>query len=406
MLKQSSFNTNSHQLEGIQAELEQELARVLAWWADRLVVPGNERVVGEISNAGIADPSAPVGAVYLSRILWTFSRATEFLVDDRWRRIADIAYAHLCRDFFDPQHGGIFWQCAADGEVISPKKQAYAQAFALYGLSAYARISRDGQTHAICEQLFDLIEHKFLHADQGGYWEAFTREWGEIEDLRLSWRDHHAPMSMNTHLHVMEAYSEYFRSFGGEAVQAALANLVNLFVDRIFVPDKGHMRMFWADDWTDLSTAVSYGHEIEASWLLCEAAELLGERELISKVLPVAFTLVDSCRANGTGDTGDILEEEQGDSEKTRIWWSQAEALVGFLNAYQLRGHAEDLASALASWDFIKRAVIDAPEGEWSWYSKLDEGRENPYIGGEWKACYHNGRALMEAIDRIKIFTG
>ena len=386
-------------------QLEEELGRVLAFWAHHMIADSGERIVGEISNDGKSDETAPVGVVYLSRILWTFSRATEFLGESRWKAYADIAYSQLCSDFFDDEHGGVFWKTAAYGRVLSDKKQAYAHAFALYGLSAYARVSASDEVKAECDRLFDLIEQRFLHADHGGYWEALTRDWGELQDSRLSSRDHHAPMSLNTHLHIMEAYSEYFRTYHRNDAQNALRYLVELFLNRMYIAERGHLRMFWNEDWQDVSTTVSYGHEIEASWLLHEAAELVGDSHVLDEVLPVVFSLVDNCRKYGTGPLGETFEEAD-DPDTTRVWWCQAEALVGYLNAYQLRGGDADVQSALSSWEFIKQAVIDKPLGEWRWYSSLDEQRQDPYIGGEWKACYHNGRALMEAITRIRALLG
>lgn len=401
MLTRPTPDTVRSNLGAIVPELEIELGRVLEWWAQRVVVADGKRICGEISNAGIAQAEADVGAVYLARILWTFSRAAQNDDNADYRRIADIAYAQLNSDFLDRENGGIFWKTNAAGAALIAKKQAYAQAFALYGLSAYAKLNTGEEVEALCHHLFDLLEARFHDDEHGGYWEAFTRDWQEIEDVRLSERDHHAPKSMNTHLHVMEAYSEYYRCFQRAEARQALRNLIGLFAERIYMQDQGHLRMFWSDEWENMSTTISFGHDIEASWLIQEAAELVGDDDLLAEIRPLVLTLVDNCEANGIGPNGEIFEEADA-RHPTRIWWCQAEALVGFVNAFQLRGDRADMQSALASWEFIKSAVIDAPDGEWRWHSALDEGFADPYIGGEWKACYHNSRALMEAGARIR----
>lgn len=391
-------------LHALIPDLQVELDRVLSWWAARMISPRTGRIVGTILNSGLPDDTSSVRGIYLSRILWAFSRAAAYSSEPRLSEIADHAADQLVTDFIDVETGGVLWETDHAGKPLDGRKQCYALAFALYGLSAYYRVSKRTDIADVAASLFHQIEARFRDPVHGGYWEAFTRNWDALDDVRLSDKDQSSPKSMNTHLHVMEAYAEYYRATGSEPVRQAMATLVDLFTDRIVDDKRGHLRMFWSADWCDESLTESFGHDIEASWLTWEAVNLVGDPEQIARARMTVLRLAESCATEGVGRSGEIYDEYDhvsGHINTTRIWWVQAEGLVGFLNAYQMTGKAEYRRRVMELWRFVNDHVIDRDGGEWRWFSSLDTTEESPYWGGPWKSCYHNVRTLIECLERI-----
>lgn len=388
-------------------EFEAELQRIASWWLKHVVDKEMGGYFGEVDLAAEPVHQTPRSIILASRILWFFSSAAQHAQNAQFAEEAGRARDYLLSAFWDEDHGGVFWSVDRQGRVQSYRKQAYAQAFAIYGLAAYGRLTGDEDSLNAAFALFDVLEEKFQDAEHGGYWEAFDRDWSPIADMRLSDKDDYAPKSMNTHLHIMEAYAELCRARPTPALEKALRRLIELHLDRIIAPDGRRLRLFFSDDWRDLSRSVSFGHDIEAGWLLFDAAQTLGDKPLLQHAERAAVSLAGEVLRSGVGERGEVFNEKDlatGAVERSRIWWVQAEAMIGFMNAFELTGERRFADAAQASWAFIVDHVIDGG-GEWRAASNLDKPSES-YWAGPWKACYHNGRAMMEMSTRLRRLGG
>ena len=383
------------------AALERERDRIAAWWLAHGPDPAHGGFVGLIDADGRAHSGANKGIVMTTRILWFFS--TLALQEDRadWRQAAERAYASLRDGFHDAAHGGVFWELAADGAVVADKKQSYAQAFAIYACVAWHRASGDAEPLDRAMQYFERLERRVRDRKHGGYLEALSRSWGTLYDLRLGAADMNAPKSANTHLHLLEAYTALQRATRSPLVEEALRHLVGLFFDRIAVTGRGPLGTFFDSRWNRLSELQSFGHEIEASWLLWDAVEALQDRRLSEHLFPLVLGLAEACLEHGIGPDGRLCEQRDplgGQRADTSVWWVQAEALVGFLNAGRLSGEDRYRRAAEAVWRHIDARHIDHEGGEWFWWPPDEVGAgQLPYKAGFWKGPYHNGRAMIEA---------
>ncbi len=395
------------QLENLARELEIELkSNILSWWMEHTPDHKNGGFVGQVNLHNRTVEKAPKGSILNARILWTFSAAYGMFRNEEYRVYASRAYEYILEHFIDPVHGSVFWEIDHTGRVLNPKNQIYALAFMIYAMAEYYLVTGNERALETAKGLFRLIEKHSFDSQKNGYMEAYGRDWKPIDDLRLSDKDLNASKTMNTHLHILEAYTNLHRAWKCAETKKALENIIHLFVERFIDPQTHHLKLFFDDDWNLKSDLISYGHDIEASWLLYEAAELLGKKELQSTVKQIS---VNIARQNFTGldkDHGLFYEyfptEDRIDTDKH--WWPQAEAVVGFLNAYQLSGEDVFARKALDSWEFIKKYMTDRKEGEW--FLKVNrEGLPYPQDekAGFWKCPYHNGRACMEIIKRTSI---
>ncbi|HWT02502.1 MAG TPA: AGE family epimerase/isomerase [Pyrinomonadaceae bacterium] len=361
---------------------------------------------GLIADDLRVDERADKGVILNSRILWTFSRAHEFYREDSFREMAGRAYLYLARNFLDREHGGVFWTVDCAGRPSDTKKRPYAQAFALYALTEFYAATNERAALDEAFGLFDLLETRCRDSLNEGYFETFERDWSLAADQRLSEVDQDEKKSMNTHLHLLEAYSALARATRDERVRGRLRALALLFLTRIVHPRDSYLMMFFDETWACKSARRSFGHDIEASWLLCEAAEVLGDSELSARVHEVALKMAQSVYENGldAGGRGLLYEaDERGVTDADKHWWAQAEAVVGFVNAYQLGGGGHFLEAAARVWEFVDRHVVDKERGEWFWKTS----REGVAVPGlpklsQWKCPYHNGRMCFELSRRLK----
>lgn len=397
--------------QALASQVKKELTKnILPFWTDRMTAP-ERGFYGRISGAGILDTDAPLGAIMNARILWTFSSAARVLSTDpscgetvaSCLKTAERAKKEITERFYDKEFGGIYWSLHPDGTPEDTKKQIYAIAFAIYGLAEYHRATGDQEALDYAIRLFHDIEKHSFDSVKNGYFEAFTREWETIGDMRLSDKDANESKTMNTHLHVLEAYTCLYRVWKDDLLKERLAGLIDIFCNVICGED-GHLRLFFDDDWNCNYDIISYGHDIEASWLLYEAAEVLGEKSYICKVGGLAVKIAKaSCE--GLGKDGGMIYERKGKdgpADGDRHWWVQAETVVGCINTWNLTGDSAWLEKALTCWDFIKAHIIDREGGEWFW-SLREDGTVNrdDDKAGFWKCPYHNGRMCMEIIERI-----
>ena len=388
--------------QALASHLKKELTEdILPYWSKK-ICKGDTGFYGRISGEEVIDPEAPVGAIMTSRILWTFSNAFRLFRREEYKTMAMQAKSLIINNFYDIEQGGIYWSINPDGTPLDTKKQIYAIAFCIYGLAEWNRASGDEEALELAKKLYRDIEKHSFDTCKNGYFEAFTREWGEIQDMRLSDKDANESKTMNTHLHVLEAYTGLYRVWKDGGLAAQLKNLIGIFLDRILGTD-AHLRLFFDDDWNCGYKIYSYGHDIEASWLLHEAALVLGDEATIGKVEKEVPRIAAAAGEGFTAKGGMIYEKDNatGHIDGDRHWWVQAETVVGYFNLWQLTGEPSGLENSIECWEFIRNNLIDRENGEWFWSIRQD-GTVNRTDdkAGFWKCPYHNGRMCMEIIER------
>lgn len=388
--------------QALASHLKKELTEdILPYWSKK-ICKGDTGFHGRISGEEVIDPEAPVGAIMTSRILWTFSNAFRLFRREEYKTMAMQAKSLIINNFYDVEQGGIYWSINPDGTPLDTKKQIYAIAFCIYGLAEWNRASGDEEALELAKKLYRDIEKHSFDTCKNGYFEAFTREWGEIQDMRLSDKDANESKTMNTHLHVLEAYTGLYRVWKDGGLAAQLKNLIGIFLVRILGAD-AHLRLFFDDDWNCGYKIYSYGHDIEASWLLHEAALVLGDEATIGKVEKEVPRIAAAAGEGFTAKGGMIYEKDNatGHIDGDRHWWVQAESVVGYFNLWQLTGEPSGLENSIECWEFIRNNLIDRENGEWFWSIRQD-GTVNRTDdkAGFWKCPYHNGRMCMEIIER------
>lgn len=392
-------------LAKLKTEVEQELVNnILPYWGTKVIDKENDGFLGRIDGTGNAHPLADKGCVMNARILWTFSSAFRIYHNPEYLLQAVRAKDYIFNHFFDKEFNGVYWMLNFKGNIADGKKQIYAQAFTLYALTEYYRATNDEMALKQAIGFYNMIEKYSFDPKLGGYFEAFSREWGEIGDLRLSEKDANEKKTMNTHLHVLEAYTNLYRVWKDEGLREQLQSLIEIFVDKIVNNKNGHLNMFFTENWEDKTDLISFGHDIESSWLLYEAAEVLGNPELTSKVKDICINIANAA-GEGLQPDGSLIYErffENGHVDTDRHWWVQAESVVGFFNAYVLSGDIKFLAKAIAAWNFISGHIIDRTNGEWYW-SVNNEMQPNlkEDKAGFWKCPYHNARMCFEILERL-----
>ncbi|NTS43633.1 AGE family epimerase/isomerase [Flavisolibacter sp. BT320] len=384
-------------------EVTNELHNILAYWIKHTPDNANGGFVGRIDHDGTIHADAPKGSVLNSRILWSFSAAYNLTGNNEYLATAERAFDYLLHHFFDPNFGGVYWTVDASGKPLDTKKQIYALAFAIYGASEYFLAAKDERAKALAQQLYyDIVKYSY-DVKHGGYLEALSQNWQELDDLRLSAKDANEKKSMNTHLHVLEAFTNLYRIWPDEDLKERIEELVTLFLDRIMGEDN-HLILFFSDRWEPRSRIISYGHDIEAAWLVQEAAALVGNETLLSQVKEKSVAVAKAAAEGLDSDGGLWYEHDRatGHTVREKHWWPQAEAMVGFLHAWQESGDENFLQQSWQSWNFSKAHLLDKEEGEWVWGVKEDYSvmTEEDKVG-LWKCPYHNSRACMEVIRRI-----
>ena len=382
------------------------MGNILPFWLEKTIDRENGGFYGRIDGHGVLHKEAEKGAILNARILWTFSAAYRVLRKPEYLEAATRAKDYVIAHFYDKEFGGTYWSLDYLGQPKDTKKQFYAIGFMIYGLSEYARATGDKEALDYAIRLFDTIESHSFDRENNGYIEACTREWGEIADMRLSDFDANYPKSQNTHLHIIEPYTNLFRVWKDERLERALRNLINIFTDHILNPETHHLDLFFENDWTrGAGHLESYGHDIECSWLMHEAALVLGDKDVLAKVEPVV-QMVAKASEKGLNADGSMIHEanlDTGHVDDDLHWWVQAETVVGFFNIYQYFGDETALDKAERCWQYIKDNLIDRENGEWYW-SRHADGTLNTDDdkAGFWKFPYHNGRMCLEIIERTE----
>ncbi|NUQ25868.1 MAG: AGE family epimerase/isomerase [Saprospiraceae bacterium] len=392
-----------------QSQLRQTLANILQWWAAHAVDETHGGFIGRMDGQGGIHPHDEKGIILHTRLLWTFSAAARQAQLAEYRPLADRAHQYLMRHFWDEEKSGFYWMLDYQGRPSQTKKQVYAQAFAIYALSEYYLLN--GQAGALdwAMETFEFLEQFSRDRRKNGYLEAFNRDWQLLEDLRLSEKDANEAKTLNTHLHVLEAYTHLYRAGKREAVRHALINLVELFLDKFIDPHTGHMRLFFDENWQLKSHEISFGHDIECSWLLTEAAEASGDESLLDRARQAALLMAAATLRDGVDADGGLFNEAgpQGVTDTDKHWWPQAEAVVGFLQAWEISGDQAYYEAATHTWHFIQHFMLDTTLGDWYWRVNR-EGR--PITSedkiSQWKCPYHTSRACIEALKRLSLREG
>ena len=378
---------------------------ILRFWIDRMQDNEHGGFYGRIDNQNILHADADKGAILNARILWTFSAAYRVLGKSEYLKIATRAKRYFIDHFIDPEYGGVYWSLDYKGQPKDTKKQFYAIGFAIYGLSEYARATNDQEALEQAINLYRCVEEHALDKEYNGYIEAMTRNWQPIDDMRLSEYDANYPKSQNTHLHIIEPYTNLYRVWPSKELEASLRNIIGIFTDRILNPETHHLDLFFEMDWTrGAGQLESYGHDIECSWLMHEAALVLGDQKVLNKVEPIV-QIVAKASEKGLNPDGSMIHEANltaGTKDDDLHWWVQAEAVVGFYNIYQHFHDEAALEKALRCWQYIKENLIDYQHGEWYW-SRHRDGSLNTVDdkAGFWKCPYHNSRMCLEIIERV-----
>ncbi|MVN22738.1 AGE family epimerase/isomerase [Mucilaginibacter arboris] len=384
---------------------QRELDSILNYWITYTPDDQNGGFYGKINHENKVEPEAPKGSVLNARILWSFSAAYNQNSKPVYLNLAKRSYDYIRNYFVDKNYGGVYWTVDFEGNPLDTKKQIYALSFTIYGLAEYYKACKDESALALAKQLFADIEKHSFDQEKGGYLEAFAQDWKELPDLRLSAKDANEKKTMNTHLHVLEAYTNLYRIWKDEFLEKQICGLINDFLKHIIDPKANRLILFLDENWQPKSEIISYGHDIEGSWLLLEAAEVLEDEAIIMQVKEVSVAMARAA-ASGLDPDGSMYYEYEPEHDhliKDRHWWVQAEAMVGFLNAWQLTGEQQFFDQFEKVWNFTHFHIIDSQKGEWVWGLKDDytlmPGEDKV---GVWKCPYHNSRSMIEVIHRLK----
>jgi mannobiose 2-epimerase len=390
---------------GLRERVERELREdILPFWLKYVVDDEYGGFRGQIANDLRIDPLANKGLILNARILWTFAKAYRTYGYESYLGTARRAYEYLRRYFWDTEFGGMYWMVDHLGKAVETKKRIYGQAFTVYALAEYTAASGEEESRVRAIALQRMIENAAHDGANGGYFETYERDWKLSKKQQLSEADMDEKKSMNTHLHLLEAYANLLRGWNDEGLRERLRELLDIFLKRILDPETNHFRMFFDEEWRDRSNRFSFGHDIEGSWLICEAAEVLGDKKILEDAQRVAVKMAQAVYEQAVDADGGLVYE--GTSEEIidtdKHWWPQAEAAVGFLNAYELSGKEYFLKASERSWEFIEKYIVDHRHGEWYWKVSRDGTPSNDkYKVDMWKCPYHNSRMCFEVMERL-----
>jgi mannobiose 2-epimerase len=386
---------------------EQLFGHIMPFWCGPALDPEQGGWMGWLSNDLKPDRTQPKGLIVNSRILWAFSAVHRARPEKLFQQMAERALDFVVNRFWDAQYGGAFWRLDDTGPVLDDSKKIYGQAFYIYALAEYYQAFAAPAALVRARELFELIERHAHDPKYGGYLEVRRRDWSEADaNARLSDKDMNEKKSMNNHLHVLEAYTNLYRAWPEPRVAERLRELIQLFAQRILDARTQHFHHFFDETWRVRSDTYTFGHDIEGTWLLCEAAEVLDDAALLKRVQTVALRMAEVALGEGI-DAGDGALRYEGKGGKIidagKECWPQAEAVIGFLNAFQLSRDAKFLAAARRVWDFIESRLVDRIHGEWFWRI-TPEGHMDPTRPkvSEWKGPYHGSRACLETLRRLR----
>lgn len=383
-------------------EIEQDLTEnILPFWMEKAVDPEGG-FHGMVSYTSESVEGAPKGGVLNARILWTFSQAYGIYGLEEYRTMADRAQREFIDRFIDPVYGGVYWQIAPDGSIYDGTKQTYCLAYGIYGLSEHFRVTGNEESLEAAIGLFRTLEDIVHDKEKGGYIETFSREWKEPQAKGVDGKEG-ATKTMNTHIHVLEAYTSLYRVWPDAQVKSCIIELIDILQTKLYDPKTHHLILFCDNDWTPLEEIHSYGHDIETSWLLSEAAEAVGDKAIIEEIDRQAVEMTDTALAEGLNGDGAMIYEKNAEGYHRYLsWWPQCETIIGCLNAWEITGEKKYFDAAQRTWKYVQTHFIDKMNG--GWFKRLDAlghpSFREPKIS-EWNCPYHNSRVGFEALKRL-----
>lgn len=395
------------EIDRLQQETETDLVEnLLPFWMNHTVDPAGG-FYGVVMNDGtpITDATSKrtdKGSILNARILWTFATAYRLYGLESYRAMADRAARYFMDHFIDPKYGGVYWTVNAEGAVSDATKQTYASAFGIYGLSEYFRATGERESLDKAISIYQTLEKNVHDKQKEGFREVYNRDYSQMGGEGVD-GDRGATKTMNTHIHVMEALTNLYRVWPNEGLKKNIVELIGILGDRLYSPETRHLILFCKDDWTALERVDSYGHDIETAWLLCEAAEVIGEESLIKKTQQQAVAMTDAALAEGMAPSGVMLYERDAKGMSTKLsWWPQCETVVGCINAWQITGDVKYFNAAVKTWEYTKDHFIDTKNG--GWFKNLtDAGEPDPREpkASMWNCSYHNSRMGFELKSRL-----
>ncbi len=390
--------------DGLVKSLETELHSILQYWLKFTIDEHNGGFYGSVDNDNFPDILAPKGLVLNSRILWAFSAAAVYEFNQQYKEAADSAYNYIQQYFIDVTHGGAYWSVDANGKPLDTKKQVYGIAFCIYGLSEYVKLTQNPDALQLAIDLYNSIEQHAKDKKGEGYVEAFQQDWSPIDDLRLSDKDSNTPKTTNTHLHIVEAYANLYEVWPNDVLRDNIKNLLTIFDTHIIDKNTFHLKLFFTNEWQSQTTTYSFGHDIETAWLLQHCATVIKSSvyEQYFKTLAVKMAQVTQNWVDKDGALWYELDISSKTINKQKHWWVQAEAMIGFYNAYQLSGNKWFWQLSVQNWQFIQQHLIDEQHGEWYWGVEENGELLNEPKAGFWKCPYHNVRACLQLITRLQ----
>jgi len=379
----------------LKQEIVQDLTEnILPFWASHSPDPSGG-FYGTLNFDGTPRAGAMKGGILNARLVWTFSTAYRMLKNEQYLTLANRAQRYFLDHFIDKEYGGSFYTLNADGSPLDSHKDTYQNAFAIYGLSEHYRATGNKESlDAAIAVYHQLVEHAYDPVN-GGFIESFSRDW-QMLDVK-------SPKTMNTNLHVLEALTNLYRVWKDDGLKKQLREEIDVVSHKVLNQKTWHEQLFFTMDWQNQQEVDSYGHDIEFSWLLLEAAEVLGEEEIVKDAERIAINMVDTQLEQGLAETGGMRYEKDGDKmNANREWWPQAETVLGCLNAWQISGDKKYLDAALREWEWIKTNMIDHEYGEWYSNVKPDgTPQKNRVKADQWRCPYHNSRMGFEVMRRI-----
>lgn len=392
--KSEQVNLSSTLRSEVVADIKND---VLPFWMN-YAVAADGGFYGSVLRDGTPVEDAPRGGVLNARILWSFSAAYRTFKDDAYLKLADQSQRYFIDTFIDKVNGGVYWLVNPNGEVLNASKYTYAMTYAIYGLAEHYLATGNDESLQTAISLYRTLEEKGRDPQNDGYVESFTEDW-----KLLDMYDNNAPKTMNAHLHVLEAYALLYQCWQDSGLKQRLKFCVDLFMNRIYDPQRKHFKLFFDNEWNSLVEMDSYGHDVETGWLLCDAARVLDDQALIDKADQIALDVTKTCLAEGMSEKGYMTYEKKGGkASKHCSWWGQIETIIACINAWQISGDESYLHAADTVWTFVKQNMIDTEYGEW--YSDCFDGKpgkDAPKVS-MWRCPYHTVRLGVEMYNRLK----
>lgn len=387
------------------SEISNELISITNYWSQNSIDEKNGGFIGQIDCNENKIEDAEKGAVLHARILWTFSATFKKTNDKEHFAIAKRAFDYIQNNFYDTKNGGIFWSLHYDGTPKDTKNQIYAIAFVIYGLTEFYAVSQNEEALELAKNLYDKIEKYSFDKENKGYFEAFTQDWKPIDDLRLSEKDANEKKTMNTHLHIVEAYANLYKVWKNEELKNTIAQLLETIETHFINPENWHLKLFFDENWIEKPDVISYGHDIEAAWLLLWCAEVIEDETLIKNYKKYAVEMA-RVTIEGLDSDGGLWYEfdpEKNEMIAEKHWWPQAELWIGMVNAWQISDDEKYFKIFENNWKFVQKYILDSQNGEWIWGINADYSKIEKDKAGFWKCPYHNSRACLEVIERLSL---